>query len=238
MGMIPARYTNQLVMHFLDAYQVHPDWPVAKLLTFARAKYASVALLSEVLLELERAETLPVEGDMGVHLMTFLEWHAFGSPFARLHQGDARPVFVKRPLVEAEASLQAQAQNVVEATFDLASSDGQPILFLQADWLNSVSSSLVLRIQQNGQTIHELRGDARITYRELFNYQRIEDICVGGYVDGDLYHAYWLLPLRREVGQNCLRTELVSPDAEVSVLPESAIEIWPEWETISPPAEK
>lgn len=32
-GMIPARYTNQLVMHFLDTYEAHPEWTLAKLLT-------------------------------------------------------------------------------------------------------------------------------------------------------------------------------------------------------------
>ena len=255
-GMIPARYTNQLVMHFLDTYEAHPEWTLAKLLTVARAEYASVARLSEILLELERTEVIETRGDMGMHLMTFLEWHAYGAPFARLHQGDAQSVFTKQPLVETSVSLKAKARNAVEATFNLANEDGQPILFLRADWLNSISSALTLRIHQNGKILHELKGDEHIIY------QRIEDICVGGYVDGDLYHAYWLLPLQREVGQNRVRIEVgdaaafaalfnvirtrhnqvrgeqVNPERELRVLPESAIEIWPEWETISEPVKK
>ena len=229
-GMIPARYTNQLVMHFLDAYQAHPEWSVAKLLTVARAEYAGVTLLSEMLLELEKAETVHVKGDMYTHLTTFLEWHAYGAPFAHLYQGEARPVFTKRPLVKDTVSLTVQGQNAVEATFDLASEDGQPILFLRADWLDSISESLTLRIHQNGEILHELKGDANIIY------QRIKDICVGGYVDGELYHAYWLLPLQRAVGQNHLRVELASGGTQLGILPASVIEIWPEWETIEPPA--
>lgn len=252
-GMVPARYANQLVMHFLDAYEMHPEWSIAKLLTVARAKYIDVTRLSEMLLELEAAETLSVRGDAYTHLMTFLGWHAYGAPFARLHQGVAHSVFTKRPLVEDTVPLRVGKQNAVEATFDLASDDGQPILFLRAEWLDSISDSLTLRIQQNGETLHKLKGDAHIIY------QRIKDICVGGYVDGELYNAYWLLPLERRVGQNHLRVEIASsgafqplfnvirarqnqvqgeqadPEKELRILPESAIEIWPEWETIEAP---
>ena len=254
-GMVPARYANQLVMHFLDAYEMHPEWSVAKLLTAARAKYIDVRRLAEMLLELEESETLSVKGDTHKHLMTSLGWHAYGAPFARLHQGVAHSVFTKRPLVEDTVPLTAGKRNAVEATFDLASDEGQPILFLRGEWLNSISDSLTLRIQQNGETLHELRGDANIIY------QRIKDICVGGYVDGELYHAYWLLPLERNVGQNHLRVEIASsgafeplfnvirarqnqvqgeqanPERELRILPESAIEIWPEWETIEAPEE-
>ena len=241
-GMIPARYTNQLVMHFLDAYRAHPDWHMAKLLTVARAEYAEVTRLSEMLLELEQTETLQVKGDLHTHLTTFLEWHAYGEPFARLHQGDARPVFTKHPLVGTETLLNAKGQNTVGSTFDLADKDGQPILFLRADWLDLVSSGLILRIHQNGEMLHELKGSAYIIY------QHIKNICVGGYVNGDLYHAYWLLPLQRKVGQNHLQVEVASSGPlnsllnlirtrqnQVRVLTESAIEIWPEWETIAPP---
>ncbi len=231
-GMIPARYTNQLIMHFLNAYKTHPDWSVAKLFTEARAEYARVTLLPEILLELEQVETIhKFAGDMRTHLLTFLEWHAYGSPFACLHQGIADPVFAKHPLVESVVFLKSQGQNAVESNFNIAEEDGQPILFLRADWLNSVSSSLVLRIKQNGQNIQELKGNTHIVF------QHIEDICVGGHVDGDMYHAYWLLPLERKVGQNDLRVELVSQKGAVTILPESAIEIWPEWETISAPNE-
>lgn len=74
-----------------------------------------------------------------------------------------------------------------------------------------------------------------------------------------MYHAYWLLPLQRKEGrnqvriqvgytatlgplsnlirvrQNQVRGEQVNPEMELRVLPESVIEIWPEWETIGPP---
>ncbi len=232
-GMTPARYTNQLVMHFLDAYQVHPEWPVAKLLSVARTEYANVTNLCDVLLQLEQTGTIQrLDRETGTHLMTFLEWHAYGAPFACLHQGEAQPVFAKHPLVKSPMPLSAGEKNAVEATFELENTDGQPILFLRADWLNSVSSSLTVQIEQNGQAIHHLQGDADIIY------QHLEDICVGGYVDGELYHAYWLLPLEREVGQNNLRIELVSQEGGLTILPESAIEIWPEWETISAPDQK
>ena len=230
-GMVPARHTNQLVMHFLDTYERHPDWSVARLLTAARAEYARVALLSETLLALEQQESMDVGWDAYAHLTTFLEWHAYGAPFARLHRGAARPVFAKHPLVKDTVSLTVDGQNVVETTFELTSEDGQPILFLRADWLDSVSDSLMLRIRQNGETLHELKGDEHIIY------QHLEDICVGGYVDGELYRAYWLLPLQREIGQHCLRIELVSEGTQLRILPESAIEIWPEWETTEAPEE-
>lgn len=230
-GMVPARHTNQLVMHFLDTYEAHPDWTVARLLTAARAEYARVALLSGTLLALEQKETMAVGWDAYTHLTTFLQWHAYGTPFARLHLGNAHPIFAKHPLVKDTVSLTAEGQNVIETTFNLTSEDGQPILFLRADWLDAMSNSLTLRICQNGETLHELKGDAHIIY------QHIEDICVGGYIDGELYHAYWLLPLQRKIGQHCLRIELVSGGRQLSILPESAIEIWPEWETIEAPEE-
>lgn len=252
-GMTPARYANQLVIHFLDTYEMHPEWSIAKLLTVARAKYIDVTRLSEMLLELEESEVLFVRGDAYRHLMTFLGWHAYGAPFAHLHQGVAQTVFAKRPLVEDRVLLTAGKENALEATFELTTDDGQPILFLRAEWLNSISESLTLRIQQNGKTLHKLQGDANIIY------QRIKDICVGGYIDGDVYHAYWLLPLEQSVGQNHLRVEIAgsgafqplfnvirarqnrvqggqaNPERELRILPASAIEIWPEWETIEAP---
>ena len=233
LGMIPARHTNQLVMHFLDAYQAHPDWYMAQLLTVARAEYARVTRLSEVLLELEETGTLhqSEERSINTHLLTFLEWHAYGTPFARFHQGATRPIFSKHPLVATSVSLEPREQNAVEGTFDLTDKDGQPILFLRADWLNSTSAALTLQIYQNEQILHKLQGDAHIIY------QRIEDICVGGYIDGDLYHAYWLLPLKRKVGKNHLRVELASGETMLTLLPESVIEIWPEWETVTAPQE-
>ena len=229
-GMVPARYTNQIVMHFLDVYEAHPAWPVAKLLTAARTKYATVNRLSEVLLEIEQVGgSSQLEGETRTHLLTFLEWHAYGAPYARLHQGEAQRVFDRHSLVKSPVSLKTAEQNSVEASFALKSTDGKPILFLRADWLNSISTSLSVKVQQNGQVLHELQGDTNIIY------QHLEDICVGGYVDGDMYHAYWLLPLQREVGQNRLHVEFLEQGGEVVVLPESAINIWPEWETISAP---
>ena len=230
-GMIPARYTNQIVMHFLDAYEAHPSWPVAKLLTAARTKYATVNRLAEVLLELEQVGSIPqLERGTNTHLLTFLEWHAYGSPYARLHQGEAQRVFNRHPLVQSPVSPQTAEQNGVEVTFELKSTDGKPILFLRADWLNSVSAWLIVKVQQNGQVLHQLQGATNIIY------QHLEDICVGGYVNGDMYHAYWLLPLQQEIGQNRLRVEFSNGrNGRVVVLPESAINIWPEWETISAP---
>ncbi len=232
-GMIPARYTNQLVMCFLNAYKANPDWSVVKLFTKARAEYAKINRLSNILLELEQNENVQqFEGDLRTHLLTFLEWNAYGSPLSRFHQGTAHAVFAKHPLVENAVSLHTQSQTAVESTFNITSEDGKPILFLQADWLNSVSSSVELRVKQNGQTIHELRGDTHIIF------QHIENLCVGGYVDGDVYRAYWLLPLERKECENHLRVELASEGIEIQIQPESMIEIWPEWETTSAPERK
>ncbi len=233
-GMIPARYTNQLVMCFLNAYKANPDRSVVKLFTEARAGYAQINHLSKLLLKLEKKETLhQFRGDMRTHLLTFLEWNAYGSPFSRLHQGTGRSVFAKYPLIDHISDngvyLKVPGQGEIESSFNIAQEDGQPILFLQADWLNSVSSSIELQIKQNGQTIHQLKGDTHIIF------QHIENICVGGYVDGKMYRAYWLLPLERTEGENRLRIELTSKKTEIQILPESMIQIWPEWETTAVP---
>lgn len=229
-GMVPARYTNQLVMHFLDTYAIHPEWSVAKLLMHAREEYARVTGLSELLLELEQTgNAKKLVGDIHTHLYTFLEWHAYGSPFACLSQGDTQPVFAKHPLVEAEFTLEGEKQSFTDMNFDIKDTDGQPILYLRTDWLNIATPSIVIHVEQNGQVIHVMLGNTDIIY------QHIENICVGGYVDGDLYHAYWLLPLQRVVGENRLRIELVTQKASLTILPESSVEIWPEWETISAP---
>ena len=236
-GMIPARYTNQLVMCFLNAYKSNPDESVVKLFTAARAKYAHINNLSKVLLKLEKKETLHrFSGDMRTHLLTFLEWNAYGSPFSRLHQGTGHSVFSKYPLIDHSSDngvyLKAPDQSDIESNFNITDADGQPILFLQADWLNSVSSSIELQVKQNGQTIHQLKGDTHIIF------QHIENICVGGYVDGKMYRAYWLLPLERTVGENLLRIELVGKGTELQISPESMIQIWPEWETTAAPQSK
>ncbi len=236
-GMIPARYTNQLVMCFLNAYKSNPDESVVKLFTAARAEYAHINNLSKVLLKLEKKETLHrFSGDMRTHLLTFLEWNAYGSPFSRLHQGTGHSVFSKYPLIDHSSDngvyLKAPDQSGIESNFNITDADGQPILFLQADWLNSVSSSIELQVKQNGQTIHQLKGDTHIIF------QHIENICVGGYVDGKMYRAYWLLPLERIEGENLLRIELVGKGTELQISPESMIQIWPEWETTAAPQNK
>lgn len=46
---------------------------------------------------------------------------------------------------------------------------------------------------------------------------------------------YWLLLLERKVGENYLRIELMGGRTTLTILPESVIEIWPEWETTAPP---
>lgn len=236
-GMIPARYTNQLIMCFLNAYRANPDEVVVKLFTTARAEYAQINNLSKVLLKLEKKETLHrFRGDNSTHLLTFLEWNAYGSPFSRLHQGAGHSVFSKYPLIDDSSDngvyLKVPDQSGIESSFNIADEDGQPILFLQADWLNSVSSSIELQVEQNGQTIHQLKGDTHIIF------QHIENICVGGYVDGKMYRAYWLLPLERTVGENLLHIELVGKGTELQISPESMIQIWPEWETTDPPQSK
>ncbi len=229
-GMTPARYTNQLVMHFLDAYEKNPDWTVARLLTASRAQYARVNRLEEPLAELEKRGKIRADGEMNPHLATFLGWGAYGSPFARLGRGEARPVFKKRPLVKEPRVLKAPGGHV-ETAFQQESPAQQPILFLRADWRREASSGLVVRVSQNGKVLHELHGGAEIVY------QHLEDICVGGYEDGDAYRAYWLLPLESAAEIQRLRVELAFSEGEAAVLTESAVELWPEWEVVEPPAD-
>lgn len=229
-GMTPARYTNQLVMHFLDAYEKNPDWTVARLLQASRAQYARVNRLGKPLAELEKTGKIRADGETNVHLATYLGWGAYGSPFARLGRGEARPVFKKLPLVKETRVLKAPGGHV-ETAFQQESQDQQPILFLRADWLREASAGLVVRVSQNGKVLHELHGGSEIVY------QHLEDICVGGYEDGDAYRAYWLLPLESAAESQRLRVELTFSEGEAAVLTESAVELWPEWEVVEPPSD-
>lgn len=130
--MTPARYTNQLVMHFLDAYKENPDWHIARLLLAARAQYARVNRLEKPLAELEKVGTVSADGEMDIHLATFLGWGSYGAPFARLGKGEARPAFKKLPLAMEARVLKAPGGHV-ETAFQQESPTQQPILFLRAD---------------------------------------------------------------------------------------------------------
>ncbi|MDE0019924.1 MAG: C25 family cysteine peptidase [Candidatus Poribacteria bacterium] len=229
-GMTPARYTNQLVMHFLDAYKENPDWHIARLLLAARAQYARVNCLEKPLAELEKVGRVSADGEMDIHLATFLGWGSYGAPFARLGKGEARPAFKKLPLVTEARVLKAPGGHV-ETAFQQESPTQQPILFLRADWPAEASSGLVVRVSQNGKVLHELHGGTEIVY------QHLKDICVGGYDDGEIYRAYWLLPLESAAESQQLRVELTFSEGEAAVLTESAVELWPEWEVVEPPSD-
>ena len=228
-GMNPARYANQLVHHFLDAYRTQPRRTMPELLALAKAKYAEVNRLGPLLDALERGEKPPLEDRDAVHLAGYLGWGAYGSPCARLRQSEPAPVYEAAPLFQKPARFQPPG-GAVQAEFQLRRGR-RPILYLQADWTLSASEQIRVRIAQNGAALCDMRGDS------VTVYQHLDDRCVGGYADGGIYRARWLLPLRSETGRNRLQITLRLPEGEAEIRTETAVQQWPPWETTEPPAD-
>jgi len=83
--MIPARFTNELVKHFLRIVERQPDSTLPHILTQARAAYVrGHPGLADKLRALALAGTVDVYGDEATDVLTVAEWVYYGDPRAVL----------------------------------------------------------------------------------------------------------------------------------------------------------
>jgi hypothetical protein len=104
--------------------------------------------------------------------------------------------------------------------FHVGPSDGIPTLFLRADWASDVCAHLEIEISQNGQLLHTIDWKKR---REWYEFV---DMNVGGYADGERYHAYAIVPLFRKEGANAAAVTLKHSPDSIQLLPDSAVQVW------------
>ncbi len=218
-GMIPARYACELIMHFLDAYGACPDLPMSELLRRSRIAYLKAAQgLSESVLKLEKGEEVEVTGELQTHLASLLEWHVFGSPFARFGSGSAEPAFRQYQLFQDRMEL--LTDEAVTAKFEMTDGSDFPILYLRADWEKRISADVEIQVFQNGLLLYQLHGNSHTVY------QKIKDTCIGGYDDGITYKAYFLLPFFRRAGENEVTIRLIESPKPIFIMPDSTIDVW------------
>jgi hypothetical protein len=218
-GMIPARYACELIIHFLDAYGADSDLPMSELLRRSRIAYLKAAQgLPESVLKLEKGEEVEAAGELQTHLASLLEWHVFGSPFARFGCGSAEPAFRQRQLFQDKVEL--SRGEAVTAKFVMVDESSFPVLHIRADWEKGISADVEMQVFHNGLLLYQIHGNSHTVY------QKIKDTCIGGYDDGATYRAYFLLPLFRRAGENEVTIRLVKSPKPIFIVPDSTIDTW------------
>ncbi len=220
-GMVPARFTNELVEHFLRLLAEHPDLTLPQALMLARANYVrGHDGLAERLRELATQGESAGNGEWATHLLTAAEWVYYGDPRATLPTvGMAR--MLSQPAVLLKASVRLVGAGASWKTaYTVNETDGQAILAIHARVPLNERPTFRLHVQQGEQTI------AALDSHQDTVYQRLGSNCRGGYVDGDHYQARYLVPLKEGAGQQRVEVELAEGSV-VELLPGTGIEVWP-----------
>jgi uncharacterized membrane protein len=215
-GWTPGDLANELNMHMFDAIRERPDWTVAEVIGEARNRYVRVNQLGSTLLRLEKGESFDFDH---VRVATALQFEVFGDITATFPRARPRLPFTPRALVPDRTTFKPGAS--VPVRFNVGPADGVPTLYLRADWDREVCAGLEMEIKQNGRLIHTIDWKRQ---REWYEYV---DVTVGGYPDGDRYHAYAVVPLFRKVGTNTATVVLKQSAKPVQLLSESVLQVWP-----------
>jgi len=222
-GFTTGYLANELALCFSDALRAHPDWTVAELVGEARNRFVRTNGLASVLLQVENGK-IP-EANF-TEMQTALQWQVFGDVTATFPRSMARPPFVRHALATTKKTL--KSGEPLHLRFDLSPSDGLPNVFLRAAWDSDMSKKLRIDILQNNELLH------RLDWREQREYWAYADISLGGYWEGDRYHAVALVPLVRREGANTLTLRAAGAAKPIEVFAQSGLEIWPKRTVAAP----
>jgi hypothetical protein len=220
-GMIPARFTNEIVEHFLRIMERQPDCPLAHVLVAARAAYVQGHPgLAEKLRVLAGAGMVDTGGEEAIDLLTVTEWVYYGDPRAIL-PGEGKPGELCREALGLSEPVRLDEGNRSwRCSFVGQPEDGQAVLALYADIPLSEAASFRLSVRQNQKRIADLdsHNDTR--------YQNLGQDCRGGYASGATYRARFLVPVDGSAGKQDLEVRLES-GFSVCLTPGTAIDVWP-----------
>ena len=220
-GMTPARFTNELVEHFLITLKEHPHMPLPHILWMARARYAQGHRgLASKLANLAKNGTVKTSGEQTTHLLTLAEWVYYGDPRATIPSvADQRPICQTSIRINKSIQLDSR-QSIWRTSFLMEKTDGQAVLALHVEVPLVDRELFGLSININGReaTILDSHQDTV--------YQRIGKNCQGGYITGDTYRARYLVPLNSIPGEQHVEVRLVEGSSAV-LTPGSEINIWP-----------
>lgn len=220
-GMTPARFTNELVEHFLRILQAHPSMPLPQILWRARAAYVrGHGGLAAKLAGLAETGTVRTSGAQATHLLTVAEWVYYGDPRATIPSAGSQRELCKTAIsIDKPLPLDSR-QSVWKTSFVTKETDGQVVLALHVDMPRADREAFELSINVNGREV------AVLDSHEDTVYQNIGKRCQGGYVSGDTYRARYLVPLESNPGQQEVVVRLEEGSSAV-LTPGSAINVWP-----------
>jgi hypothetical protein len=220
-GMTPARFTNELVEHFLVTLKEHPHMPLPHILWMARARYVQGhRALASKLVSLAKNGTVRTSGEEATHLLTLAEWVYYGDPRATIPPvADQRPIC--QTAIRIKNSIQLDCEHSIWRTsFLMKKTDGQPVLALHVEVPVADRKVFGLSVNVNGREIAVLDSHQDTVY------QRIGKNCQGGYVSEGTYRARYLVPLDSIPGEQHVEIRLVGGSSAV-LTDGSEINIWP-----------
>lgn len=221
LGMTPARYTNELVEHFLDCLKDRPRATLPRALAEARARYVSGHPgLAASLRELADAGRRDARGEERDHLLTAAEWVYHGDPLAAIARAGPPVPAARRALrLDAPARLDP-ASPAWKGSFERREGEGQAVLAVRAEVPLAERTLFRLCVREGGREVAVLDGSRDTVY------QRIGRDCRGGYAAGDRYRARFLVPLGPARGERTI--EIVLADGSFALLTEGTeVDVWP-----------
>jgi hypothetical protein len=220
-GMTPARFTNELVEHFLRIHAEQPRSSIPLVLTITRATYIQGHPgLSDKLRQLAATGKIVAFGEELTDLLTAAEWVYYGDPRAVMPKIGS-PKEMSRQAFSLAKSIHLNGTNRSwQTSFETKPDDGQVTLALYTEVPISDRDRFSISIRQSDKEISVLDGLHDTVY------QRIGRDCRGGYVCGDTYRARFLLPLSDGQGQQQLEVRLVKGMSAV-LTPGTEVDVWP-----------
>jgi len=220
-GMIPARFTNELVEHFLRLHIERPNSPLSQLLVAARAAYVKGHPgLSDRLSQLSKTGRIEVSGSESTHLLTVAEWVYYGDPRAIMPKIGPQKKMSHQAFSLTEPVYLDEQDSSWQISIPVGAEGGQTILALCADIPLSDRADFLLSIRQNDKEFCQLDS------RHDTIYQRIGQDCRGGYICANTYRARFLIPLPVSKGKQQLQVRLVKGRSAVLTLG-TGIDVWP-----------
>jgi len=220
-GMIPARFTNELVEHFLRILGEQPRWHLPQMLMAARAAYVQGHPgLAEKLRQLAATGRINASGDELTHLLTVAEWVYYGDPKATMPKVGPTREMSREVASVGESVRLDETNNSWRTSFATEAGDGQAVLSLYGDIPLSDRGNFRLSVRQNGKEVSLLDSHQDTVY------QNIGRDCRGGHISRDTYRARYLIPLTAGEGEQELEVRLVKGSSAV-LTDGTEVDIWP-----------